>query len=207
MIPYLCPDMPREQKTALAYAIKIPLLFTRVAVRNWQPWKKLGVQSVHSPGQYFSSMHLPMPLMFDGYQTARNPDEPVMIAMFRAPCKPGLPVRHQHRLGRGQLLATTFENYERNIRAQLASVLGPGGFDPAKDITGIAVHRWPHGYAYQYNSLFDPFWLDGGTEPCVAARKLFGRIAIANSDAGAYAYVDSAIDQAHRAIQEILALA
>ena len=86
------------------------------------------------------------------------------------------------------------------------AMLGGGGFDAARDITGIAVHRWPHGYAYQYNSLFDPFWLAGKEGPCVAARQPFGRIAIANSDAAAYAYADAAIDQAHRAVQEILTL-
>ncbi len=31
-----------------------------------------------------------------------------------------------------------------------------------------------------------------------------GRIAIANSDAGGGAYTDTAIDQAHRAVQELL---
>ena len=38
----------------------------------------------------------------------------------------------------------------------------------------------------------------------LVGRARFGRIAIANSDAGAAAYTDSAIDQAHRAVQELL---
>jgi spermidine dehydrogenase len=37
----------------------------------------------------------------------------------------------------------------------------------------------------------------------VLARKPFGRIAIANSDAGAYAYTDGAIDQAYRAVNDL----
>jgi len=48
------------------------------------------------------------------------------------------------------------------------------GFDSARDILAITVNRWPHGYAYQYNSLWDPFWIDGGPLPCVAARRPFG---------------------------------
>jgi spermidine dehydrogenase len=67
----------------------------------------------------------------------------------------------------------------------------------------ITVNRWPHGYAYEYNSLFDKFWLEGGETPCSIARKPFGRLAIANSDADAYAYTDCAIDQAHRAVAEL----
>ena len=76
-----------------------------------------------------------------------------------------------------------------------------GGFDPARDIEAITVNRWGHGYAYEYDSLSDPHW--GREErPCVIGRKQFGRISIANSDAGASAYTNVAIDQAHRAVRE-----
>ncbi len=107
--------------------------------------------------------------------------------------------------GRIELFQTSFETFERNIRDQLARSLGAGGFDPAHDIAAITVNRWPHGYAYEYNSLFDQFWLEGGELPCVVARQPFGRLAIANADAGAYAYTDGAIDQAWRAVQELTA--
>ena len=123
--------------------------------------------------------------------------------MSRYPCSPGLPARSQHRAGRANLYATSFETFERNIREQLARSVGAGGFDPARDIAAITVNRWPHGYAYQYNSLWDPFWLEGGPLPCVEARKPFGRIAIANADADAYAYTDCAINQAYRAVNDL----
>jgi spermidine dehydrogenase len=123
--------------------------------------------------------------------------------MMKTPCKPGRPAREQHSFGRMELFSTTFETMERKIREQLARTLGPMGFDPARDIAAITVNRWPHGYAYEYNSLFDNFWLEGGETPCEVARKPFGRIAIANADAGAYAYTDEAINQAWRAVGEI----
>ena len=125
--------------------------------------------------------------------------------MSKAPCRAGRPARDQNRLGRMELFNTTFETIERKIREQLARTLGPGGFDPARDIAAITVNRWPHGYAYEYNSLFDPFVLEGGETPCEVARKTFGRIAIANSDAGATAYADEAINQAWRAVGELRA--
>ena len=106
-------------------------------------------------------------------------------------------------MGRMELYTTTFETMERSVREQLARTLGSGGFDPARDIAAITVNRWPHGYAYEYNSLFDSFWLEGGEIPCEVARQPHGRIAIANADAGAYAYTDEAINQAHRAVGEI----
>ena len=70
--------------------------------------------------------------------------------------KPGLPARDQNRAGRMELMSTTFATFERNIREQLGAMLGTAGFDPARDIQGITVNRWAHGYAFSPNSLFDP---------------------------------------------------
>jgi spermidine dehydrogenase len=118
-------------------------------------------------------------------------------------CRAGRPQREQHTLGRIELYNTTFETIERRIREQLTRALGPGGFDPGHDILAITVNRWPHGYAYEYSSLWDKFVLEGGETPCEKARKPFGRIAVANSDAGAQAATNTAIDQAWRAVGEL----
>jgi spermidine dehydrogenase len=150
-----------------------------------------------------SSLFLNSVVDIGEYHSPRSPADPVLIQMTRAPVAPGLPERDQHRAWQLDILQTSFATFERKIRDQLARILGPGGFDPASDITAITVNRWPHGYAYEYNPLFDPDWPEG-TEPHVIGRTRFGRIAIANSDAGAVASTDSAIDQAHRAVQELL---
>ncbi len=203
VIPYICDELPDKQKDALASAAKVPLLYTNVAIRNWTSFHKLGVSSVYAPGEYHTYMNLDLPVSIGGYDCSKKPDEAVVIHMMKTPCKPGRPARDQHRIGRMELFSTTFETMERKIRDQLGRALGPGGFDPARDITAITVNRWPHGYAYEYSSLWDKFWLEGGEQPCEVARKPFGRLAIANCDAAAYAYTDAAIDEAHRAVQEI----
>jgi spermidine dehydrogenase len=202
IIPYLCPDLPEQQKAALRYASKIPLIYTSVALRNWRPFKALGIFHAHAPGSYFSSLSLNEVTDIGKYRSARSPDEPMLLRMVRVPVQPGMPERDQHRAGRLDILGTTFATYEDKIRDQLARILGPGGFNSGRDITAITVNRWPHGYAYEYNPLFDPDWPQG-QEPHVIGRTRFGRIAIANSDAGAAAYTDSAIDQAHRAVEEL----
>jgi len=203
MIPYICQDLPEKQKEALASAQKVPLLYTNVAIRNWTSFQKIGAQSTYAPGMYHSGVNLDLPVSIGGYECAHKPEEPIVVHMMKAACKPGLPARQQHSAGRMELYTTTFEDMERKIRDQLARTLGAGGFDPARDIAAITVNRWPHGYAYEYNSLWDPFWLEGGVTPCEIARKPFGRISIANADAGAYAYTDEAINQAYRAVGEI----
>ncbi|MGA2739042.1 MAG: NAD(P)-binding protein [Bryobacteraceae bacterium] len=204
VVPYVCPELPEPQKQALQYGAKVPLVYTVVAARNWTAFRKLGVRGVSSPGMYHLGVHLDQPVSVGGYRCPQSPEEPMLLRMTRTPCKPGLPEREQHRFGRVELLTTPFATFELKIRDQLARILGPGGFDPARDITAITVNRWPHGYAYEYNALWDPDW-PAGQRPCEIGRKRFGRIAIANSDAAAAAYTDQAIDQGYRAVQELLA--
>src|SRR2546427_3730566 len=204
VIPYICSELPEKQKQGLHSSAKVPLLYTNVAVRNWTSFQKLGASSVYAPGCYHSAFTLDLPVSIGDYHCSTSPDQPIVVHMMKTPCQPGLPARDQHRVGRIELFTTDFETIERKIRDQLVRALGPGGFDPTRDIAAITVNRWPHGYAYEYNSLFDKFWLEGGEIPCEVARQPFGRITIANADAGAYAYTDGAIDQAWRAVQEIL---
>ena len=202
VIPYLCPELPDKQKEALQYGVKVPLVYTSVSVRNWTALQKLGVQRVTCPGMYHTDVTLDSAVNIGKYKSAKSPDEPILLRMTRTPCMPGSPARDQQRAGHYDLLATSFATFERNIRDQLARVLGSGGFDPARDIEAITVNRWPHGYTYEYNPLWDPDW-PMGERPCDIARKPFGRIAIANSDAAAAAYTDQAFDQAYRAVQEL----
>ncbi len=203
MVPYLCPELPPSQKEALKYGAKVPLVYTVVAIRNWTSFQKLGIRHVISPGMYHDGVRLDESVDIGGYRCPKTPDEPILLRMLRTPCQPGLPERDQHRIGRVDLLTTKFSTFERKIRDQLARILATGGFDPALDITAITVNRWPHGYAYEYNSLWDPDWPEG-QRPCEIARKPFGRITIANSDAAAAAYTDQAIDQAYRAVRELV---
>jgi len=201
MIPYLCPELPDKQKEALSYLVKAPLVYTHVAINNWTAFQKLGVHHIEAPGSYHTYVALDFPVTLGDYKFSSNPEEPMVLFMLRTPCKPGLSQREQHRAGRAELLRTPFATFERNIRDQLGRMLL--GFDPARNIEGITVNRWAHGYAYGYNSLFDPDWKEDET-PWVLGRKPFGRIAIANSDAGAVAYTDCAIDQAYRAVSELM---
>jgi spermidine dehydrogenase len=202
MIPYICPELPENQRIALSYLVKAPLVYTHVAISNWTSFHKLGIHQIVSPGSYHCFTALDFPVSLGDYHFPANPEEPMVLFMLRTPCSPGLPARDQNRAGRAQLLATPFATFEQNIRQQLGTMLGAAGFDPARDIQGITVNRWAHGYAFGPNTLFDPAWKPG-EEPWVVGRQRFGRITIANSDAAARAETDAAIDEAHRAVQEI----
>jgi spermidine dehydrogenase len=204
MIPYLCPELPDPQKQALSYLVKAPLVYAHAVIRNWTCFTKLGIHQIVSPGSYFTYTALDFPVSLGTYKFPSKPEEPAVLFMLRTPCHPGLPMRDQNRAGREELLQTPYAKFERNIRDQLERMLAGTGFDAANDIVGITVNRWAHGYAYTPNSLFEPDWKDG-EQPWIVGRKPFGRIAIANSDAGVSAYTDVAIDQAYRAVGELFA--
>ncbi len=208
IIPHLCPELPDPQREALRTMVKSPILYSNVALRNWQPWKKLGIGALLNPGSYHVVSHLDYPVDFGGYRYPRNPDEPVVVHMVRFPHRSnaGLTPSEQKRAGRHELFTTSYATIERNIRRQLAGSLSEGGFDPARDIEAITVNRWAHAYVNSANPLYDEIYADDEDEryPFVRGRKPFGRIAIANSDSGSSSLINVAIDQAHRAVNELV---
>jgi spermidine dehydrogenase len=203
VIPFLVPTLPEEQRIALHYASKVPMQISNALVRNWLPLRSLGVSSIHAPNGYHQEIMLDTPLSIGGHESVRYPAQPAVLQLVRNPHVPGLPRREQHRLGRADMLSTPFEMIEAEIRAQLDRALGGAGFDSSNDILALTVNRWPHGYAYAYDTIGDPD-VPEQERPHVLGRRPFGRIAIANADAGAGAFVNVAIDQAERAVQECL---
>jgi spermidine dehydrogenase len=203
VIPYLCPELPAAQRQALAYGVKVPLVYTNVQLRNWSALKNLGVGTVYCPASYFSQVDMDYPVSIGAYHYPSSPEEPCVLRLERAPCRPGLPAKDQYRAGRAELFTTSFATFEHRVRDQLGRMLAAGGFDPDKDILGITVNRWPHGYAYSYSTLYDPEW-PPGQAPHIIGRQRFGRIAIANADSGAEAETSIAIAQGLRACRELL---
>ena len=209
LIPHICPEVGEAQAEAIDYAVKIPLVYINIAVRNWHAFANLGTHSIYVPQpSLMHSFGLDFPVSIGGYRFATGPGEPTVLHGSFVPTVPdqGLNEKQQHRQGRRRLYEMSFDNYEDLILEQLEGALSRGGFDAERDIAGITVNRWPHGYAYEYNDLYDPpeFGPDNG--PHIQGRAQIGRISIANSDASAYAYVNGAIDAADRAVNEQVAM-
>jgi spermidine dehydrogenase len=170
MVPHLCPELPEPQREALSYALKAPLVFAQVLIRDWKSFERLGLETAYCPGSYHTGVRLAAPVSMGGYRCPRTPDEPMVVQLTRVPLKPGLPAPEQWKAGRKEW--ATFETFEREIRDQLGRMLFAGGFEERRT------------------------WL--------RARRPFGRIAIANSDAAANAMTEAALGEAHRAVREIL---
>ncbi|MBO0491633.1 FAD/NAD(P)-binding protein [Pseudomonas sp. Marseille-Q1929] len=203
MIPYLLKDLPATQAHALSQNVKYPLVYTKVVIRNWQSFQKLGVHEIYAATQPYSRIKLDYPVSMGGYDHPRDPTQPIGLHMVYVPTSPnsGMNARDQARAGRGRLYGQTFEQLEAQLRDQLQRMLGPGGFQHETDILAITVNRWSHGYASFSNSLFDD--ADESEAWMSLARKPVGHVSIANSDAAWSAYAHAAIDEAYRAVGEV----
>jgi spermidine dehydrogenase len=204
VIPHLCPQLPAAQREALRYQVKHPLLLTNVLIRSTEALDRLGIDGVRCPGRMHEHLFTFRGINTGGYEHAIDDSGPVSLVFWGSisPSPEAIDVHSQLRSSREQMLALTFEDYEREVRTVLDGLLGPAGFDVRRDVLAITVNRWPHGYAYEYLDLWDPGWPDGEA-PHEVARRPFGSIAIANADAGASAYTHVAIEQAHRAVQDL----
>ena len=212
IIPELCPELPKKQKEALKYNVKVPLVWIQGAMKNWHMFAKKGISRAISPNSFFNNMYIDFPVSIGDYQYPQTFDEPVVFLMNHVPTRPyeGLTNREQHRKGRYDILKLSFQDYEDKIIDHLSAMFGSDFKE--EDLAGITVNRWAHGYSYEYNSLFDNVFFDGRMPdsmnneqyPHVMGRKPIGNISIANSDSGGSAYVDAAIVQADRAVNELL---
>ena len=205
VIPLLCPELPAPQVTALDDQHKVPLIYANVLLGNWRALQRAGISGIRMPGRFFDEGGMDFPVSIGDYRFADTPDDPVLLH-FSAVVnggEPGTPSREQAAAGRRRLMGTSFEFMERELRDVLQRALGAHGFDAGRDIEAITLNRWSHGYAYEYMRPWDAFW-PAGPLPIERARRGWGRIAVANADAGAFAYVQGAIDQATRAVHELL---
>ena len=208
IIPMLCPETPQPQRALLASSLRSPLVYTNALIRNWRSFVELGLHRARCAGSYQYLVALDYPVSLGGYACPKDPDDPILVHMIRAPLKPGLSARDQFAAGKRELLATPFETFERNTRDLLNRLLGNGGFDAARDIAAITVNRWPHGYAYAYDTetdrvAFEPSQWPEDKRHWKRASRPFGNISIAATDAASNAMTEAAIEEAHRAVSEL----
>ena len=90
---------------------------------GWMAFHRLGVRTIAAPGCFHHAVSLHEPISIGTYRYAHTPEAPVLLRLVRTPCQPGLPAREQHRLGRLELMTTSFTTFERHIRDELGRML------------------------------------------------------------------------------------
>ena len=205
-IPYLCSELPKKQVDGLKYNVKIPLTYTKVMIPSWKVFADLGLDFVYYTDAFYKQVELAYPVSIGDYKFNKSPDESMVLHMCHSHHSKDIKGPDQWREGRRRLLSTPFSVYEGHVKDQLDSALGGGGFDSDRDISAITVNRWPHGYSYSNDLIWEPDWENEENKPWVIGRQQYGRISIANSDAGASADTNSAITHGIRAAQEALSI-
>jgi spermidine dehydrogenase len=202
IVPHLVPELPQAQKDIMSQNVKTPLLYTKVVLRNWESFVKLGVHAIAAPMSFNTTVKLDYPVSLGKYKAPRDPREPIGLQLVHVPLEPnqGLSARDQCRSGRISLFTTTFQEFEKEIRSDLDRMLGPGGFESGRDIMAITVNRWSHGYSYYWNSLYDD--VEASEKLIDAGRARAGRISFASADTAWDAYAHAAIAEAARAADE-----
>jgi spermidine dehydrogenase len=194
---HIVPEISSEQRKALDGYNYGSSVYINVLLRQWRPIADIGAFEMYLPGGYCTWMHVSDPLRVGEYRPEYHPDKPTVLSMFRYPTNPGFPPGDQMKLGRFELEAKSFEEFEREIRTYLDHVLGPWGFDPANDILAITVNRWGHGYViFPYPSVDKPIYTTG--------REQLGRISFAGADAGGTPWTQAAFRESRRAVYEQL---
>jgi spermidine dehydrogenase len=196
-------DLPEAQRQAYDQFYRSPCMMANVALRNWRFLYKMGIsgcQWFEGLGSFTAVRKLPT---FSTDQKTIGPDSPAVLTLKVLFPHYGLPLQEQGNQGRAQLLATSFREYERQIRTQLMEMFSASGFDASRDIAGIVLNRWGHAYVSPQPGFF--FGNDGKPAPRTILRAApFGRIAFANTDLSGTPDHRTAIGEAHRAVNQLL---
>lgn len=200
---HILKDLPEAQRKAYAQFYRSPCMMANVAVRNWRFLQKMGMTGCRwfdGVGNYFDVRKL---AVCGGVESTISPDQPIVLTLKVLYSYPGDSTEAQGHRGRGEMLTTSFREYERRIRQQFADMFSSAGFDAQRDIAGIVLNRWGHAYLNPQPGFF--FGRNGQPAPRDVLRAApFRRIAFANTDlAGAMDHRYSILE-AYRAVGQLL---
>jgi spermidine dehydrogenase len=196
-------DLPASHREAYAQFYRSPCLMANIAVRNWRFLYKMGLSGCRWFGGLGDYLSVRKMALVGNEPRTIGPDSPTVLTIKVLFAQPGLSIAEQGSRGRAQLLGTSFAQYERAFREQLADMFAPGGFDPRRDIAGIILNRWGHAYVNPQPGFF--FGLNGQPAPRdILRNRPHGRIAFANTDLAGASDHRNSIREADRAVQQLL---
>jgi spermidine dehydrogenase len=196
-------DLPQAQQQAYSQFYRSPCMMANVALRNWRFLYKMGITGFRWFEGVGNYTEVRKTALVGADLPTISPDSPVVLPLKVLYSYPGLPIADQGHRGRGEMLATPFSEYERQIREQFTSMFARSGFDARRDIAGIILNRWGHAYLNPQPGFF--FGKDGKPAPGEVLRATpFGRIAFANTDLAGIMDHRCSILEAERAVGQLL---
>jgi len=200
---HIVADLPPEHRNAYAQFYRSPCMMANVAIRNWRFLHRMGITGCRWFEGIGNYMDVRRQAIVGIDDATISPDSPIVLTLKVLYSYPGLSTEEQGHRGRGEMLGTSFRDYEQRIREQFTAMFAAAGFDAGRDIAGIVLNRWGHAYLNPQPGFF--FGKDGKPAPRETLRSApFGRIAFANTDlAGAMDHRYSILE-AQRAVDQLL---
>jgi spermidine dehydrogenase len=196
-------DLPQAQQDAYGQFYRSPCMMANVALRNWRFLYDMGMTGFRWFDGIGNYTEVRKTALIGADSATIGPDSPVVLPLKVLYSYPGLPAADQGHRGRGEMLATPFREYERQIREQFTDMFGRSGFDARRNIKGIILNRWGHAYLNPQPGFF--FGKDGKPAPSDVLRGTpFGRITFANTDLAGIMDHRCSILEAERAVGQLL---
>ena len=104
-----------------------PMLVVNVALHNWRAMYRLGFTAASWRGGFGFCCNLRPNMLVGDYRPVLHPDRPNLLTFYVPFHRPGLSLVEQGNKGREELLSTSYADYERQIRRQLATLFGDAG--------------------------------------------------------------------------------
>lgn len=195
-------DLPEAHRHAFAQFHHGPILVANVAVRHWRYLDELGISAARWFNGFGFYCNLRTPMLVGTADAPFGPDKPTVLTFYVGFPTPGMPLAAQTASARARMFATSYVEYERQIRAQMQEMFGGYGFDARRDIAGIVLNRWGHAYICPPPGFH--FGTAGNPSPLETVRKGYGRVAFGHSEhTGRQAWVN-AVSEGRRAAKQVL---
>ena len=203
---YILADLPAEIQSAYSSFHHAPMLIVNVALRNWHFMEKLGISAARWFEGFGWFANIRQPMIVEGATQPLDPSKPAILTLY-VPFvdHAGKRIETQIALGRTDLLAKSYREFEVAIRHQLAQLFGEYGFDPREDIAGIILNRWGHAYVAPQPGFY--FGQDGNPPAREVVRKGYGRISFGHSELTGVQAWSNGIAEGGRAAREAIARA
>jgi spermidine dehydrogenase len=195
-------DLPPSYVAAYAQFHHAPILVANVAVHNWKAFAKLGIAAAHWFDGFGFFVNLRQPMKIGGSAAPLDPSKPAMLTFYVGFPQPGIPIDRQTSGARALLFATSYVDFEMQIRRQLQQMLGSAGFDAKRDIAGIIFNRWGHAYMAPQPGFY--FGTSGNPAPLEVIRERYERIAFGHSELSGRQSWGRAAQESRRALKQVL---
>ena len=196
--------LPDEYHTALDSLYRSPILVVNVALDNWRALHKLGYTVCSWRGGFGFTANIRAPMHVGDYRPPLDPDQPTIFTFYVPFPQTGLPIADQGKVARAKMFATSYRDYEMQIRQQMVKLFASAGFDPKRDIAGIILNRWGHAYINAGPGFF--FGRDGKPAPSDVVRRPLGNVTFAHSELSGHQTHTMAGEEGTRAAKQVLSM-